>query len=169
MRMMFSWIVLILLCIAFYICEYWIWALVLIIYRFLYQVSSILFWVVVVTTGLGLVYYAIGGLCALGSLVIRISQKIHHTKKGGRYRVIGIADILFFTLDLIIIITYITQGRYGDDAVLTLLAMITMIVFGITLVSQSRRIAYEDGAPLTKKERLQAKLDKIEEKERLGK
>ncbi len=166
MRRVLSWIVLLLLSLAFYICEYWMWALVRIIYLFIYKLSSLLFWIIIVSGGLTLVFLLIGAFSAVIPYIIKWTQSIHHTHNGMRYKVVGVFVVLVFAVFSILVVVSVLKDYTISQPLIKILAYITMVGYGIYLFVSSKKIAAEDGPPLTKRERLQAKLDRLDEKER---
>lgn len=166
MRRVLSWLVLLILTVVFYICEYWLWVLVQGIYLFLYKLSPILFWVVVLGGGLTLVWMLIAVISTVIPMIIQWTQSVYHTHSGLRYKIVGIMVALFFALNAVLTVVFVMRDKPISRPLVMLLACLTMVGYGIYLVASSSRIADEDGPPLTKRERLQAKLDKLDEKER---
>ena len=166
MRRLLSWIVLLLLSFAFYICEYWLWALVRFIYLFLYKLSSLLFWVIVLGGGFTLVWVLIGVFSVVIPYIIKWTQSIHHKHNGMRYKVVGVLVAVLFGILAILAVIFVVKDLEIPQPLIQILSYITMVVYGIYLIVSAKQIAEEDGPPLTKRERLQAKLDKLDEKER---
>ena len=83
-----------------------------------------------------------------------------------RYKVVGILIILINAVFSIFLVVFVLKDMPIEQPLIQILAYLTMVAYGIYLVASAKQIAEEDGPPLTERERLQAKLDKLDEKER---
>lgn len=163
MRRFLSWITLA-------ACE-WLFALVMwyfsrgAVYVFYFLQSKIggLVWLAIVLEGSVLLGFAFTGLLLGTKLVVSASQAVWKSKAGARYMLYGIITSLLMGAILVLVIKGLVRG--GDLASLCVYCAI-MFLFGLFLIGVGKDAVKSDGLPPTKKERLEAKLAAIEEKER---
>ncbi len=155
MRRFLSWIVMV---IAFFVMGFLL-TLALGLDRLvmgeIYRLSSILYWAAIILGGatiLGIFF----GIAFWGSmLTVKLSQLVWKSKKGTRYTVWGIYCILNYALMIILGLANVRDGVDIAAQVIYLVASVIFLFIG-------RSMAEEDGGPPTKRERLQAKIDKID-------
>ena len=164
MRRFLSWIVLYILNFIFYILEFYVWRIAVSLFSGLYASSRAIFFVVLFLGGgellLGLIYYAI---FYGGDLVIRASQGTWRSRNGTRYKVVGVLNIITYAAFIALVIY---GGAAGAPLIVNILAYLTMIVFGIVMITTRHEIVDDYGQPLSKRERLQAKIDKLDNEEK---
>ena len=160
MKRVLSWIVAFLCAYIFRIAAYVLIFLAFFIAAKIYYFSEILFWVIVVVEGSAVFGFVCMGVVLGSAGVVKASQKVWKSKKGLRYKVIGAYYIIGYALVLVAIIA----GVSSADAV-AIVADIATIIFGIGLIAAGKAAVEEDGLPPTKVEVLEAKLQKLKEKE----
>ena len=160
MKRVLSWIVAFLCAYVFRIAAYFLIFLAFFIATKIYYFSEILFWVIVVIEGSAIIGAVFWGVILGSAGVVKASQKVWKSKKGTRYKVVGAYYIIAYALVLITIIVGIVQSN-----AVAIAADIATIIFGIGLIISGIAAVEEDGAPPTKVEVLEAKLQKLKEKE----
>lgn len=159
MKRVLSWFVLILCCTAFYYCEYFVWYFVFLIGDKIYGLNEIVFWVLVVLIGSGAIGSIIAAIVYGSHLTVRASQAVWKSAKGTRYLVYGVINTVFYGF---LLISYFIGTLRTSSGILFIFAAATMIIFGVVLIILGKNAPSEDGAPPTKREVLQAKLDKLD-------
>lgn len=160
MKRVLSWIVAFLCAYVFRIAAYYLIFLAFFIATKIYYFSEILFWVIVVIEGSAIIGAVFWGVILGSAGVVKASQKVWKSKKGTRYKVVGAYYIITYALVLITIIVGIARAN-----AVAIVADIATIIFGIGLIISGIGAVEEDGAPPTKVEVLEAKLQKLKEKE----
>lgn len=158
MRRFLSWIVMILAeSVVLFVLNIAV-ALVRIVMNEIYRLSPILYWAAIIIGGatiLGIVFSVI----FYGSgIAVKLSQLVWKSKNGLRYKVYGSLCILGYGLTIILSLAKIMTGV---DLLLQILFLIASIVF----LFVGLEMANSEGGPPTKREILQAKIDKIDAKE----
>lgn len=160
MKRVLSWIVAFLCAYVFRIATYFLIFLAFFIATKIYYFSEILFWVIAVIEGSAIIGAVFWGVILGSAGVVKASQKVWKSKKGTRYKVVGAYYIIAYALVLITIIMGITRSN-----AVAIGADIATIIFGIGLIISGIGAVEEDGAPPTKVEVLEAKLQKLKKKE----
>lgn len=135
------------------------------LFNLIYHKVEVLFWVLIVVYGLGAVGAVIIALIAGAKGVASVSQAVWKSKRGARYVVVGLITFLLMGAATSLVLAGLIRG--GD---LLQFGLYTgfMALFGLSLIFVGRSVAAENGPPPTKKEILQAKLAKLEEREQDG-
>lgn len=160
MKRVLSWIVAFLCCYVFRIAAYLVFSLAFLIAEKIYYFSEVLFWVIVVVEGTAIIGFAFIGVFGGSSIAVKASQKVWKSKKGTRYLIAGLYYIIGYSLILLCIIIGVATAN-----VVIICADIATVIFGILLIVAGKAAVAEDGAPPTKTEILEARLQKLKEKE----
>lgn len=160
MKRLLSWIVAFLCAYVFRVAAYYMLYLAFFIAAKIYYFSEVLFWVIVVLEGTAIIGFVIMGVVMGSAAVVKASQKVWKSKKGTRYNVIGAYYIISYAILLITVIAGVAQS-----GLVVIVADVVTIIFGIALIVAGKGAVDEDGVPPTKVEVLEAKLQKLKEKE----
>lgn len=121
----------------------------------IHRLSPILYWAAIIVGGmtiLGILF----GVAFYGALIaVKLSQLVWKSKKGTRYVVFGVLCIASYALTIILSLTHVMPNVDIVSQVLFLLASCLFLFAGKT-------VSEEEGAPPTKREILQAKIDKLD-------
>ena len=162
MRRFGSWIALY----AAILVESWIFGLLvelcLLLLDMIMRASEVMFWVLVILCGSGVLSLFFVLILAGANLAVYLSQKIEHSLKGRRYSVFGIIIAVQYVLSLIGAAVGIITG---GDMVYFILRCVVMVVFGLAIWICGKDTVTKDGPPLTKRERLERKLKKLQDEE----
>lgn len=163
MKRIAAFAVTLLLAIAFYFVEYFFWYFVFLIGVRILSFSETLFWVLIVLEGGA----ALGVTATLviygGSLSVAVSQSVWKSKKGLRYKLVGWFLVVLNALFLLSMIL-VPDGVRGYKP-LIVAAILTMLIYGISLLISGKAAVQDDGPPPTERERLEARLRELDEKE----
>jgi hypothetical protein len=110
-----------------------------------------------VGTGLAIILPA---LCAYGSTWL--SQKVCKSMNGKRYSVIGTIMIILYGINFLAALIGVF---FGDYAIYQVVAFALMVYYSIMIIVVGHERADTDGAPLTKREKLEMRLAKEKERE----
>jgi hypothetical protein len=94
--------------------------------------------------------------------VMNLSQKVEHSRRGIRYKVLGFSMI---ALGVLATIGELFFGERTDTTLLSVTYDLSCAVYGGILAYNAKGVTERDGMPLSKKERLLQKLSEIEERE----
>ena len=123
----------------------------------LVDVNAILRWIIIIFAGstiLGIIF----GVSFYGALFsCKLSQLVWKSQKGLRYCVMGGFFFVYY------IYLTVTSFINGSGFIRILVNILLLVYFGL-VVFLGKAMAKDDGAPPTKKEILQAKLEKLESK-----
>ena len=163
MKRFLSWLVLAALSVVFYFVEFWFWTLVFWIGDAVLRFSEALFWVLVVCEGmvaLGVVVLLVLAGCRG---VVAASQAVWKSKSGLRYKVAG-SFLVVLNLAVFLLVITAKEGAVAHPF-LSAIAYLSMIAFGLALLLSGFSVRDDYGAPPTKREVLEEKLRKLDEKE----
>lgn len=158
MRRFLSWIVMILAeSVVLFVLNLAV-ALVRIVMNEIYRLSPILYWAAIIIGGATILGIIFGVIFYGSGIAVKLSQLVWKSKNGLRYKVYGGLCILGYGLTIILSIAKIMPGT---DLILQIMFLIASIVF----LFVGLEMANSEGGPPTKREILQAKIDKIDAKE----
>ena len=163
MKRIASWGVALAGSIVFFVAETAVVTLAFVLAEAIMHFSEVLFWLLVIFEGATLLLLAVFGILSASKLVVSLSQRVWKSHHGGRYKIFGALMIIWFVLNSILVLfRFVHLANAFENVIIWLVA----IGYGIALIYNGITSSAEDGPPPTRKERLAAEINKIDEKER---
>ena len=122
------------------------------------RLSKVLYWAAIILGGSTVVGFFSWVMFGGTSLVVKASQLVWRSKRGTRYIVLGAVYAAIYVLLAIGLLAGYARGGNVVD-------MIIYCITSIALVFVGKSMAADDGGPPSKREILQAKLDKLDAQE----
>ena len=163
MKRFLAWCVLALVSLVFYYLEYWFFTLVFLLGNAIYRFSESLFWVLIVCEGFTALGLALLLTISANRAAVACSQLIWRSKGGLRYKVTG---AILFIVNLILFVAMLAVKSLGVlNKLQYALAILTMVAFGLAMFLRGFTVVSDYGQPPTKREVLEEKIRKLDEKE----
>jgi hypothetical protein len=122
------------------------------------RLSKVLYWAAIILGGSTIVGFFSWVMFSGTAIVVKASQLVWRSKRGTRYIVLGaVYAVIYALLAIGLLAGYVTGGNVVD--------MIIYCITSLALIFIGKGIAADDGGPPSKREILQAKLDKLGEQE----
>lgn len=163
MKRLLSWIVLLLECVLFAVVVALLTILAVKLFFLIYSgAGATLFWVLVVFEGMAFLGFVLMGIVLGSGLVVAGSQSVWKSKKGARYLTVGIVIFVLYLLSVVFLAVGLVRTSNPYYAVPY---WVVMTAFGIALSVMGRKTAIDEGGPPTKRQILEQKLAKLDERE----
>lgn len=157
MKRFLSWLVLILCFYLLLTIEGLAVHLISLVFDELNRLSTVLYWAAIILGGstvLGVFGWLLFGGTAM---VVKASQMVWRSKAGARYIVLGILSAIIYGAYVVMIFANIASGKLSQN--------IVFCISSVFLAFIGKSMADDEGGPPSKREILQAKLDKLDAQE----